>query len=77
MTRRKAPKAKTMKILDEATMTYKVVNLYNVVFSTTKPGETATVQVYSPTDAEVMDVAGRLYARRGSFGVALSFERVR
>ncbi len=75
MTKR-TPKAKTLKLLDEATMTYKVVNLYNVVFSTTKVGEVATVQVYSPSDAEVMDIAGRLYARKGSFGVAQSFERV-
>ena len=74
MTKR-TPKVKTMKILDEATMTYRIVNLYNVVFHTKKGDELIEVSIYAPSDAEVLDVANRLYANKGVFGIAHSFTR--
>lgn len=67
-------KAKTAKILNEATMTYAIVNLYNVDFSL-KAGGSCNVQVYSPNDAEVLTIADRLYANKGAFGSAVSFTR--
>lgn len=74
MSRKRTPKAKSMKILDEATMTYRMVYLYDVTFRL-KNGGVIDVQVYAPSDAEVFEVANRLYANKGAFGAATGFVR--
>jgi len=71
---KRTPKAKTLKILNEATMTYRIVNLYDVVFSL-KAGGSCNVQVYSPNDEAVLATANELYADKGAFGSAISFVR--
>jgi hypothetical protein len=69
---KQAPKAKTMKILDEATMTYKTVHLYNVKFGMTN-GDDYVVQIYSPSETEVSQIAHRLYGNKGKFLDVIEF----
>ena len=71
---RKTKKALSMKLLDEATMTYRTVHLFNVTFALKKGGE-HVAQVYAPSEAEVMAVASSLYAGEGAFGEAISFAK--
>lgn len=67
MSRRKTPKAKTLRILDAATLTYRMVYLFNVTFQTLTVKGTDVVQVYAPSLAEVLPIANKLYAGQGIF----------
>ena len=71
---KRTPKAKTLRILDESTMTYRVANLYNVDFEM-REGANVSVGVYAATGCEVMTTAARLYSGKGAFVRPLSFER--
>lgn len=68
---KRTPKAKSMKILDEATMTYRTVHLFNVTMSL-KNDLQHVVQVYAPNHDEVLKTAERLYAGKGAFGAVVS-----
>jgi hypothetical protein len=73
---KRAPKAKTLKILDEKTMEYRFSYLYHVVFEMNNPSAPRhLVDVYAPNDETVMEIASRLFSGQGTFVRPLTFTK--
>jgi hypothetical protein len=68
-------KAKTLKILDEATMTYRFSYLHRAVFNTSA-GRHEVETYANPSIEAPEDTANRLYANKGAFRDLVSIELI-